>query len=160
MARKKGDSSYVPPKLTKNFSMHKWLDSFVLCLCQKVGVRDCPLEYVVCELATVAVLAPPLKAGEPLSEEHGGSIEGNMIARMLHLHSLLKADNGAVFQLIETAVHGTPIAASIAPFRHNQNGRRAFFAIQAQHAGKDVWDKLSRKPRLSYRIASGRGLQT
>ena len=32
MARKKGDSLYVPPKLTKNFSTHKWLESFVLCL--------------------------------------------------------------------------------------------------------------------------------
>ena len=26
MARKKGDSFYVPPKLTKNFSTHKWLE--------------------------------------------------------------------------------------------------------------------------------------
>jgi hypothetical protein len=84
MARKKGDSSYVSPKLRKNFSTHKWLESFILCLRQKVGVRDCPLEYVVRELATVAVLAPPLQAGEPHSEEHGGSIEGNMIAQMLH----------------------------------------------------------------------------
>jgi hypothetical protein len=39
MAKKVGDSSYIPPKLTKNFSMHKWLELFVLCLRQKVGVR-------------------------------------------------------------------------------------------------------------------------
>ena len=82
--------------------MHKWLESFVLCLCQKVGVHDCPLEYVVRELATVAVLAPPLQAGEPHSEEHCGSIERNMIAPMSHSHSLFKVDNDAVFKMIET----------------------------------------------------------
>jgi hypothetical protein len=138
MARKTGDSFYVPPKLTKNFSTHKWLESFVLWLRQKVGVRNCPLKYVVRELATVAVLAPPLEAGEPHSEEHGGSIEGDMIARMSHLHSLFKVDNGVVFELIKTAVRGTPVAALIAPFCPDRNGCRAFFAIQAQHAGKDV----------------------
>ena len=147
MAKKKGDSFYVSPKLTKNFSTHKWLESFVLCLRQKVGGRDCPLEYVVRELATVVVLAHLLQAGEPHSEEHGGSIEGNMIARVSHSHSLFKVDNGAVFELSKTAVHGTPIAASIAPFCHNQNGCRAFFAIQAQHAGKDVWDKLVKEAK-------------
>ena len=32
LARKTGDSTYVPPKLTKTFSTYKWLESFVLCL--------------------------------------------------------------------------------------------------------------------------------
>ena len=58
MARKVGDSTYIPPKLTKNFSTHKWLESFVLCLCQKVGVRECSLEYVVCEVAAVVAVPP------------------------------------------------------------------------------------------------------
>jgi hypothetical protein len=142
MARKVGDSTYIPPKLTKNFSTHKWLESFVLYLRQKVGVRECPLEYVVREVAAVVAVPPPLLAGEPHTEEHGGSIEGDMIARMSHAHTLFKADNGAVFELIETAVRGTAIAASIAPFRRERNGRNAFLAIRAQHAGKDVWDKL------------------
>ena len=88
MAWKVRDSSYVPPKLMKNFSTHKWLELFVFCHCQKVGVRDCPLKYIVHELATVAVLALPILAGEPHSEEHGGSINGNMIARTSHSHPL------------------------------------------------------------------------
>ena len=142
LARKVGDSSYIPPKLTKNFSTHKWLESFVLCLRQKVGVRECPLEYVVREVAAVDAIPPPLLAGEPHSEVHGGSIEGDMIARMSHAHPLFKVDNGAVFELIETAVRGTAVAASIAPFRRERDGRKAFIAIRAQHAGKDVWDKL------------------
>jgi hypothetical protein len=57
-------------------------------------------------------------------------------------HPLFKVDNGAVFKMTEMAVHGTVIAASIAPFCCNQNGCRAFVEIRAQHAGKDVWAKL------------------
>ncbi len=99
MARKVGDSTYVPPKLTKNFSTYKWLESFVLYLCQKVGVRDFPLEYVVRDVAVVAVICPPLEPFEPRSAEHGGSIKGDMIACMSHAHPLFKVNNGAVFEL-------------------------------------------------------------
>ncbi len=145
MARKVGDSTYVPPKLTKNFSTYKWLESFVLCICQKVGVRNCPLDYVVCDVPMVAAICPPLEPNEPHSTEHGGSIEGDMIACMSHAHPLFKVENGAVFELIKNAVRGTAIAASIAPFHCERNGRRAFMAIRAQHAGKDVWDKLHKE---------------
>jgi hypothetical protein len=145
LARKTGDSTYVPPKLTKTFSTYKWLESFVLCLCQKVGVRNCPLEYVVCKIGLVAAACCPLKPNEPHLLVHGGSIEGNMIVRMSHTHPLFKVDNGAVFELIENSVCGTAIAASIAPFQKDCNGLGAFMAIQAQHAGKDVWDKLHKE---------------
>jgi hypothetical protein len=64
MVRKVGDSSCIPPKLTKNFSTHKWLELFVLCLRQKVGVCECPLEYVVRKVAAVAAVPPPLLAGD------------------------------------------------------------------------------------------------
>jgi hypothetical protein len=68
-----------------------------------------------------------------------------MIARKSHTHPLFKVDNGVVFELIENSVRGTAIAASIAPFRRVRDGRGAFMAIQAQHAGKDVWDKLHKE---------------
>ncbi len=74
------------------------------CLPQKVGVQECPHEYVVSKKAAVAAVAPPLLAGEPHSEEHVGSIEGDMIRRMSLAHPLFKVDNGVVFELIETAV--------------------------------------------------------
>ncbi len=90
MVRKVGDSTYVPPKLTKNFSTYKWLELFILCLHQKVGVRNCPLEYVVHDVAVVAAISLLLKPNEPHSTEHGESIEGNMIARMSHAHPLFQ----------------------------------------------------------------------
>jgi hypothetical protein len=114
MARKAADSTYVPPKLTKNFSTYKWLELFVLCLCQKVGVCNCPLEYIVCDNAVVTAICPPLQPFEPHLAEHSGSIKGDMIAHVSHAHPLFKVDNGAVFELIKNAVCGTAIAASIA----------------------------------------------
>ena len=134
LARKTGDSTYTSPKLTKTFTTYKWLESFVLCLRQKVGVRNCPLEYVVREIGLVDPVCPPLEPNEPHSLVYGCSIEGDMIARMSHTHPLFKVDNSAVFEMIENSVRGTAIAASIAPFRRVRNGRGAFMAIQAQHA--------------------------
>jgi hypothetical protein len=66
--------------------------------------------------AVVAAICPPLKPFEPHSAEHGGSIEGDLIAQMSCAHPLFKVDNGAVFELIKNAVCGTAITASIAPF--------------------------------------------
>jgi hypothetical protein len=71
-----------------------------------------------------------------------------MIACMSHTHPLFKGDNGAVFELIETAVRGTAVAALIAPFRRERNGRNAIIAIRAQHAGKDLWDKLAKEAEM------------
>jgi hypothetical protein len=155
MARKAGDSTYVPPKLTKNFSTYKWLELFVLCLHQKVGVRNCTLVYLVRDNAVVAAICPPLEPFEPrLAAEQGGSIKGDTIARMSHAHPLFKVDNGAVFELIENTVRGTAITASILPFQREPNGRGAFMAIRAQHAGK-----FTRKLSLSYRLSSGQALR-
>jgi hypothetical protein len=114
---------------------------------KKVGVHNCPPEYIVCDVTVVAAICPPLEPNEPHSMEHGGSIEGDMIACMSHAHSLFKVDNGAVFKLIKNAVHGTAIAASIAPFCCERNGRGVFMAIRAQYAGKDVWDKLYKEAK-------------
>ena len=46
MEREKADHGQ-PPKLTKNHAVHKWVDSFVPHLSQKVGVCNAPLDYIV-----------------------------------------------------------------------------------------------------------------
>jgi hypothetical protein len=131
LARKAGDFTYLPPKLTKNFSIYKWLESVVLCIRQKIGIHHCPLEYAVRAILAVPVLAPLLKPLEPHSIKHGGSIECNMIARMSYEHPLFKVDNGAIFELIKNAVCGTVIVASIVPFCCTRDGCAAFMAISA-----------------------------
>ncbi len=57
MERKKADHGQ-PPELTKNQAVHKWVDSFVLHLSQKVGVRNAPLDYVVRAIAAVEPILP------------------------------------------------------------------------------------------------------
>jgi hypothetical protein len=140
MERKKSDSS-TAPKLTKGIPTHKWLEAVNLNIMQLVGVRRAPLAYCVCALAARAPVVPALKVGEPHSVEHGGSINGDMIACMSHQHALFKVDNATVFDILNAMLYGTTTHASIAQYHCLCNGRSAYIDVCAQHAGKDVWDK-------------------
>ncbi len=90
------------------------------------------------------ILFLPSSLGEPFVEEYG-SVDGEMIARLLHTHPLFKSDNGQVFDVIEVALRGTSISPLIAQFCKTRDGRAAYLALVSQHAGRDVWDKLQRK---------------
>jgi hypothetical protein len=103
-----------------------------------------PLSYLICEIAMVNPVPPVLQVGEPFAEEYG-SVEGEMIARLLHTHPLYKLDNGQVFDVIEAALRGTSISPSIAQFCKTHDGCAAYLALVSQHAGRDVWDKLQRE---------------
>ena len=140
MERKKAEIG-TPPKITKNQAVHKWIDSFTLHLTQKVGVRNAPVAYVVRAVAAVDVNPPARQNGDPHSEETG-SIEGDLTTRMTHNHPLFKVDNGSVFDMIEIAVRGHDVAATIAPFRRTRDGRGALLALKSQHAGKAIYDQL------------------
>ena len=84
---RKGKDLGLPPKLTKNFPVHKWVDLFFLHLFQKVGVRNSPLDYHIRTNAVVDPTPPILQLGDPHSEETG-LIDGDLTACMLHNHSL------------------------------------------------------------------------
>jgi hypothetical protein len=140
MEHKKEDF-VLPPKLTKHYPVHKWMESMVLYLRQKVGVRNAPLAYVVRAGAIVPAVPPPLQVGEPHSEQHG-SIEGDLIACMMHNHALFKVDNGAVYDMIESSTRGSDVTSSIAPFCKTCDERGALNALKSQHAGKAVYDRL------------------
>jgi hypothetical protein len=83
------------------------------------------------------------QAGDPHSVETG-SIEGDLTltARMTHNHPLYKGDNGSVFDMIEIAMRGHDVAATIAPFRRARDGCGALLALKSQHAGKAIYDQL------------------
>jgi len=61
---------------------------------------------------------------------------------MTHIHPLYKVDNGLVYDMIESAVRGHDVAATIAPFRRTRDGRGALLALKSQHAGKAIYDQL------------------
>jgi hypothetical protein len=140
MEHKKADHG-SPPKLTKTQAVHKWVDLFILHLSQKVGVGNAPLDYVVRAIARVDPTPPAQQPGDPHSVETG-SINGNLTACMPHNHPLYKVDNGLTFNMIEVAVWGHNITATIAPFLCKRDGRGALLTLQSQHAGKTIYDQL------------------
>ena len=117
------------------------MDAFTLYLTQKVGVCNAPVAYVVGVIAAVDPTPPARQAGDPHSVETG-SIEGDLAARMTHLHPLYKVDNGMVYDMIEYAVRGHDVPATIAPFCCARDGRGALLALKSQHAGKAIYDQL------------------
>jgi hypothetical protein len=129
------------PKLTKNYPVCKWLESMVIYLDWKVRVCTAPLLCVVWAVALMLVNVPPLQADKPHLEEYG-SIEGDLIARMLHNHALFKVDNGSVYDYVESAICWSEVAATIAPFRKPRDGCGAVKALKDLHAGKAIWDCL------------------
>ena len=89
-------------------------------------------------------MAPPLQARQPQSESHR-SIEGEMIARASHTHTMFRDDNAAVYYALEEATRSTSYAASIKPFQRRKNGRGALQALTNQYAGNDKWEAEIRK---------------
>ena len=129
-----------PPRLTKDKLVYKWLESFQQHLSEKIGVRNAPLTYLIRPLVTAPAVLLPRAGLQPFSLSYL-SIEEELKFCTSHTHNLFQADNSALFQLIDRAVIGHDVSATIAPFCRSQNGRAAYNAIVYQHAGKHVWDK-------------------
>jgi hypothetical protein len=138
--RKSSEETAIP-KITKNFAVHHWLESFHIFLGRKVGVCQASLTYVVREELMVDVVPPPRAVDEPHSEKYG-SIKGDQANCLSHTHALFKIDNAEVFDMIEMAVRGSEIAPTIAPFCKTRYGHGALKAIKNQHAGVRVWDDI------------------
>jgi len=139
LEKKKADVGQ-PPKLTKDKLIYKWLESFEQYLSDKIGVRNAPFTY----LTRPTVTAPALLArapDEPFSSNFS-SIEEELKDCVGHTHNLYKADNNALFQMLDCSTSGHDVGATIAPYRRKQDGRGAILAIKNQHAGRHVWDKI------------------
>ena len=132
------------PKISKALPIIKWTEAFQDHLHSVIGVRMTPLAYVTRQDEDVPVVAPPLMTGQPHSEVHG-SIEGEMIARASHTHTMFRDDNAAVYYALEEATRSTSYAASIKPFQRTKNGRGALQALTNQYAGNDKWEAEIRR---------------
>ena len=97
MEKKKADIG-IPPKLTKDKQVYKWLEQMGQYLASYIGVRNTPYTYM-----TRPDVAPPAVHGprvidQPYSEEYV-SIEQEMQFRVRHDHTLGRSDNATLFQL-------------------------------------------------------------
>ena len=124
------------PKISRNLTATAWVPAFTEFLNRIVGSRQVPLSYVIRSDADVLLIAPPLRANYPYSEEHGG-LQEELIARATHDHPLFSFDNARVFSYLEEATRGTVPGASMKGYIRRKNGRGAFMAIVEQHAGED-----------------------
>ncbi len=111
-----------PPRLTKDKLVYKWLESFQQHLSEKIGVRNAPLTYLICPLIAAPAAMLPRAALQPFSLNYL-SIEQELKLCTSHTQNLFQADNSALFQLIDRAVIGHDVSATIAPFCRSQNGR-------------------------------------
>jgi hypothetical protein len=100
------------PKISKALPVIKWTEAFKDHLARRIGVRTVPLSYVIRAAEAVPGATPALTAGQPHSTEHG-SVEGELVARASHTHSLFRNDNATVYHYLEKATRSTMYAASI-----------------------------------------------
>ena len=143
-AKKKHGETLDVPVVGANLGIVKWIEAYTSYASQYVGVRDAVLLYIIRDEVAVAAVAPPLAPNETHSIEHG-SIMQEMVHRFSHAHALFAYDNSKVWDDLELATRNTKYSSSIAPFKRAKNGRGAFLALKAQHAGPAVWDAQQRK---------------
>ena len=137
--KKKEDEPKVPV-ITKGLLITKWTDTFNDFCWKVIGARNIPLSYVIRENALVDPNPPPLAAGKSYSEATG-SVEAELVSRASFDHALYGTDNAKVYGFIEEAVRTSQYNASIKPYQRTKDGRGAYRALVAQHAGKDKWEK-------------------
>ena len=143
MESKVKDTKPDVPKLTKNMTVAKWNDSLRVYASQVFGARKSTLEYLLRKEKAVNPTPPTLLANCPHSAD-AGSIQGEQARRLSHTHPLYRDDNKTLFGVLEVALRGTVYEASIKPFQRKAEGRKAYLALIAQHAGKDKWVKILR----------------
>ena len=116
LKERKGDDSRDVPKISKALLVIKWAEAFQDFLNRKIGNRNIPLVYIICDEPNPPAATLPLAAGQPHSIEHG-SVESNLIARASHTHALFHNDNSDLYYLLEEATWGTQYATFIKPFQ-------------------------------------------
>ena len=100
-----------------------------------------PLAYIIRETSDVIPedqdpLAPNCYFG--LS----GSLVQELVTRIPHTGPIYKSDNSRVFIKISEAVKGTTCESTVKAFARTKNGRKAYLALIANHAGEIKYRSL------------------
>ena len=133
---KKGDSPDTPlvNDKDKEKKIIKWVPLFEDALSRTFGSKG-PLSYVIRDTVAVpAEVDDPLEPDAHYSAQNGSMIE-ELNQRLPHTGSIFRDDNKTVFMMIAKAVAGTSVESTIKSFSRTKNGRSAFVALIANHAG-------------------------
>ena len=104
------------PNITRNVKVMKRASSMQDFWGTVIGVQKATLAYIVREIAKVPMPSPHSFPTNINSEEHG-SVEREIIDRLLHEHPVFDDDNATCFNHSEEATCGTIIAATIQTFK-------------------------------------------
>lgn len=121
----------------------KWVPTFLDSLTRTYGING-PLVYVLREDSEV-----PPEADDPLEFESyfgaSGSLHEELIKRLVHTGPIYKNDNTSVFMKIEKATRGTSVESTVKAFSRRKDGRAAFLALIANHAGDTKYRSILKK---------------
>ncbi len=121
----------------------KWVPVFIDCLNRSYGIHG-PLSYVLRENPLV-----PTEQEDPLQPDTyygaSGSLHEELIARLPHSGPIYKNDNCSVFLKIEKASRGTSVESTVKAFSRRKDGRGAFLALIANHAGDTKYRAILKK---------------
>jgi len=146
MEKKKADIG-LPSKLTKDKLVYKWFEQLNQYLADVIGVRNAPFTNLTRTDTQPPTILAARVVNQPYSVDYE-SIEHELNFCVSHNHTLSKLDNSVLFQIIDRAVAGHDVSATIAPFHCTHDGQGAYLAILTQHAGKSVWDQVVRDAML------------
>lgn len=158
-ALRKEDDPTVP-KINDRDSDRKiirWAPIFLDCMDATFGAKG-PLRYVLRDNATVPPeAADPLAQHVPANPATGepavpgayfgasGSLMEELVARLPHTGPIYRNDNATVYQKIEEAARGTSCESTIKAFSRRKDGRGAFLALVANHAGEVKYRAIAKK---------------
>ena len=128
-------------KLVKNTTVAKCNDSIKVHAAQFFGARKATFEYFLRTNDAFVAPHPPIMLDHPYSAA-AGSIQVEHTLRLSLNYPFYRDTNKSFFDILEVALRGTTYEAPIKPFQSNDNGRGAYKALIAQHAGKDKWVKI------------------
>ena len=121
----------------------KWVPVLHDCLARSYGING-PLSYILREDSAV-----PTEAIDPLELESyygsSGSLHEELTARLPHSGPIYKNDNCSVFLKIEKASRGTSVESTVKAFSRRKDGRGAYLALIANHAGDTKYRAIHKK---------------
>ena len=121
----------------------KWVPIFLDCMSRTFGAKG-PLRYVLREHSEI-----PAEDVDPLDvNAHYGS-SGNLIdelvSRLPHTGPIYRNDNKSVFLKLDEAARGTSVESTVKAFSRRNDGRGAFYALIANHAGDTKYRAIMKK---------------
>ena len=102
-----------------------------------------PLMFVIRKNHLPTPAACPANAPNKPHSNIYGSVKEELIQRCSHDHPSFSDDNESVYLKLEEATRDTKFSTTIKSFK--KDGRGAYMALIAQHAGDDKWQDILRK---------------